>query len=116
MVGKLIRGIKEGPGLRNPVTNPIWATTVKRALLDSFFMLPKTENPMSYVQKLSENVFYGKYGHPSDKALADGIVGAKNDRGELRYPRLRDQYDKNKMKTLEKMGLSYKIVRDGKLR
>ncbi len=123
VVGKLIRGIKEGPRLRNPVsstgypvtiTNPIWVTTVKRALLDSFFMLPKTENPMSYVQKLSENVFYGKYGHPSDKALADGIVGAKNDRGELRYARLRDQYDKNKMKTLEKMGLNYELVKDGK--
>tara|TARA_R100001126_G_C4887216_1_gene183214 strand:- start:798 stop:4805 length:4008 start_codon:yes stop_codon:yes gene_type:complete len=111
---RFIRKIAESGKERKEITTPLWTTTVKRALLDLFFMLPKTENPMSFVEKLSENIFYNKYGMPSDKALADGIVGAKNDKGELRYPRLRDQYDKNKMKALEKMGLSYKIVRDGK--
>ena len=113
-VAGIIRKIAEAGKISKEIPNSVWITALKEKIIDSYLMLPNTIDPMSYLPKVEANLFYQKYGMPTEEALTKGILGAKNEKGEVRYARLKDQYDKNKMKALEKMGLSYKIVRDGK--
>lgn len=113
-VAGIIRKIAESGKISKEIPSPVWITAMKEKIIDSYLLLPNTIDPMSYLPKVEANLFYQKYGMPTEEALTKGILGAKNEKGEVRYARLKDQYDKNKMKTLDKLGLSYKIVRDGK--
>ena len=113
-VAGIIRKIAESGKISKEIPNSVWITAIKEKIIDSYLMLPNTIDPMSYLPKVEANLFYQKYGMPTEEALTKGILGAKNEKGEVRYARLKDQYDKNKMKTLEKLGFNYKIVRDGK--
>ena len=113
-VAGIIRKIAEAGKISKEIPNSVWITALKEKIIDSYLMLPNTIDPMSYLPKVEANLFYQKYGMPTEEALTKGILGAKNEKGEVRYARLKDQYDKNKMKTLEKLGLNYKIVKDGK--